>query len=178
MTVPDTFKLASRPSPAWTRTRRSLQPRWQRRAALGRQKTLAGKLAREQCVVRSPVPQLPHDNDDFASALDVFVVAAPPDARLVAPLGGAVEPLVHAPEAVQSARIGGIGVVDDAVLEHERAHAWPLARVRGHVGAGHRRALGSAFGCRPRGYIGNRPRRRAPVVVFDGAGTLLLLGDR
>src|SRR5208337_66578 len=31
----------------------------------------------------------------------VFVVAAPPDARLVTPLGGAVEPLVHAPEAVQ-----------------------------------------------------------------------------
>src|SRR5712691_2168316 len=47
----------------------------------------------------------------------VFVVAAPPDARLVAPLAGAVEPLIHAPEAVQPARIGGIGVVDDAVLE-------------------------------------------------------------
>src|SRR5271170_3244232 len=55
----------------------------------------------------------------------VFVVAAKPDACLVAPLGGAVEPLVHAPEAVQTARIGGIRVVDDAVLEHERAHSWP-----------------------------------------------------
>ena len=33
---------------------------------------------------------------------------------------GAVEPLVHAPEAVQYARIGGIGVVNDAVLEYER----------------------------------------------------------
>src|SRR5947199_2048556 len=43
-----------------------------------------------------------------SSALLVFVVATPPDARLVAPLGSAVEPLVHAPEAVQSARIGGI----------------------------------------------------------------------
>src|SRR5437899_287132 len=73
------------------------------------------------------------------SALVVLVVAAPPDARLVAPLGGAVEPLVHAPEAVQSARIGGIGVVDDAVLERERAHARPLARVRGHVGSDHGR---------------------------------------
>src|SRR5262245_14908230 len=51
----------------------------------------------------------------------VFVVAAQPDAaRLVAPLGSAVEPRVHAPESVQSARIGGIGVVDDAVLERER----------------------------------------------------------
>src|SRR5687767_1969778 len=34
------------------------------------------------------------------SALVVLVVAAPPHARLVAPLGCAVEPLVHAPEAV------------------------------------------------------------------------------
>src|SRR3989441_7502795 len=71
------------------------------------------------------------------SALVVLVMAAPPDARLVAPLGGAVEPLVHAPEAVQSARIGGIGVVDDAVLEHEPAHARPLPRVRGRVGSTH-----------------------------------------
>ena len=38
----------------------------------------------------------------------VLVVAAPPDARLVASLGGAVEPLVHAPETVHSTRIGGI----------------------------------------------------------------------
>src|SRR5438309_9373263 len=77
----------------------------------------------------------------FGSALVVLVVAAPPDARLVAPLGGAVEPLVHPPEAVQSARIGGIGVIDDAVLEHERAHARPLARVRGRVGSGHGRVV-------------------------------------
>ena len=44
--------------------------------------------------------------------LVVLVAAAPPDARLVASLGGAVEPLVHAPEAIQSASITGIGVVD------------------------------------------------------------------
>src|SRR5712671_240482 len=67
----------------------------------------------------------------------VFVVAAPPDARLVTPLGGAVEPLVHAPEAIQSARIGGIGVVDDAVLERERAHARPLATISGCVDSAH-----------------------------------------
>src|SRR5256886_14247719 len=73
------------------------------------------------------------------SALVVLVMAAEPGARLVAPLGCAVEPLVHTPEAVQSTRIGGIGVVDDAVLERERAHARPLACVRGHVGSGHRR---------------------------------------
>src|SRR5207253_6789219 len=74
--------------------------------------------ARRRSVVASRAPRL-------RSALVVLVVAAPPDARLVAPLGCAVEPLVHAPEAVQSARIGGIGVVDDAVLERERAHARP-----------------------------------------------------
>src|SRR5258706_943661 len=75
------------------------------------------------------------------SALVVLVVAAPPGARLVAPLGGAVEPLVHAPEAVQSARIGGIGVVDDAVLERERAHARPLAPVSGPARPGPRPQL-------------------------------------
>src|ERR1700730_6696454 len=46
------------------------------------------------------------------SALVVLVVAAPPVACLVAPLGGTVEPLVRSPEAVQPARIGGITVVD------------------------------------------------------------------
>jgi hypothetical protein len=39
-------------------------------------------------------------------AMLVVVVAAQPEARLVPPLGGAVEPLVHPPEAVHSARIG------------------------------------------------------------------------
>src|SRR5437870_12914161 len=90
----------------------------------------------------------------FRSRVVVFVVAAPPDARLVAPLGGAVEPLVHTPEAVQSARIGGIGVVDDAVLERERAHARPLARIRGRVGAGHGSERSGPVGCRARGYLG------------------------
>src|SRR5437660_1458057 len=80
-------------------------------------------------------------SSDGNSALVVLVVAAPPHARLVAPLGGAVEPLVHAPEAVQSARISGISVVDDAVLEHEGAHARPLAHERGRVGSGHGRDL-------------------------------------
>src|SRR5271165_2034513 len=65
-------------------------------------------------------PRLRQRHSRPGSVLLVLVVAAPPDARLVAPLGSAVEPLVHAPEAVQPAGIGGIGVVDDAVLEHER----------------------------------------------------------
>src|SRR5262249_61906514 len=102
----------------------------------------------------------------------VLVVAAPPDTRLVAAFGSAVEPLVHAPEAVHSARVGGIRVVDGAVLERECAHAGPLARVRALVGAGHGRearhivALGARL-----------PRRLTLVVVFDAAFTLLLFGE-
>src|SRR5207244_9953647 len=62
----------------------------------------------------------------FASRLGlVLVVAFPPDAGFVAPLGSAIEPLVHPPATVQSARIRGIGVVDDAVLDPEPAQAWP-----------------------------------------------------
>src|SRR5467141_209215 len=108
------------------------------------------------------------------SALVVLVVAAPPEARLVAPLGCAVEPLVHAPKAVQSPRIGGIGVVDDAVLERERADARPLAHERGRVGSGRGRELGD----RPlvAGFL--EQRRLAPVVVFDDPLSLLLLGER
>src|SRR4051812_13290537 len=75
------------------------------------------------------------------SSLAVLIMAAPPDASLVAPLGCAIQPLVHAPEAIHSAGVGGISMVDDAVLEHERAHARPLARVCGNVGSGHSRDL-------------------------------------
>src|SRR5262249_52910413 len=64
------------------------------------------------------------------SALLILVVATPPGARFIAPFRRAVEPLIHAPKAVQSAPIGGVGVVDDTVLDRERAQARPLARVR------------------------------------------------
>src|SRR5712691_5317782 len=110
------------------------------------------------------------------SALVVLVVAAPPDARLVTPLGCAVEPLVHVPEAVQSARIGGIGVVDDDVLERERAHARPLAQVRGRVGSGHRREDDGPLVASLR-TLAPLPRRLAAVVVFDTPLALLLLGE-
>src|SRR6185503_3568922 len=76
------------------------------------------------------------------SALVVLVMTAPPHALLIAPLGSAVEPLIHAPETIQPARIGGIGVIDDTVLERERTHARPLARVCEHIGSGHGRVLG------------------------------------
>src|SRR5206468_10061246 len=139
-----------RPAPTWKRTRRWLPPRWPRRAAPRRRRRLAPRRR---------------------SALLVLVVAAPPDARLVAPPGGAVEPLVHAPEAVQSARIGGIGVVGDAVLEHERAHPRSLAYIRRCVGSAHGREL-----CSTRVGAGfTNHRRLAPVVVFDPELALLIL---
>src|SRR4051812_7068631 len=68
----------------------------------------------------------------------VLVVTAPPEAGLVASARCTVEPLIHAPERIHAARIGGVGVVDDAVFEHEGAHARSLAGVGGHVGSGRR----------------------------------------
>src|SRR6185436_2815845 len=107
------------------------------------------------------------------SALVVLIVTAQPDARLVAPLGGTVEPLVHAPKRVQPARVRGVRVIDDAVLQHERARARPLARIRGRVGSGHGCERGGSVGCRARGYRDTLlpaawlQRRLALVVVFD-----------
>src|SRR5438046_4913615 len=109
----------------------------------------------------------------FRSAFIVLGVAAPPETRLVAPLGGAVEPLVHAPEAVHPTRVGGIAVVDHAVFERERAHARPLARVRGGVGSGRGRELVDGFFAA--GFTDQR--RLAPVVVFDASCALLRLGE-
>src|SRR5262245_12511322 len=105
----------------------------------------------------------------LASALVLFV-ASPPDPLFVTSPGGTVKPLVHAPEAVQSARIGGIGVIDAAVLEHERAHARPFARVGGRIGSAHGREGGSPL-------AGAFPRSLALVVVFDAALALLLPGE-
>src|SRR6185436_7731821 len=50
-----------------------------------------------------------------ASALAVLVIALPPDSLLlVAAERRAIQPLVHAPQAVESARVGGVAVVNDA----------------------------------------------------------------
>src|SRR5919205_1031257 len=46
------------------------------------------------------------------SAGVVLIMAAEPDARLVTPSWRPVEPLVHAPETVEPARVGRVGVVD------------------------------------------------------------------
>src|SRR5580692_8156620 len=103
-------------------------------------------------------------------------MAAEPRSGLVASLRRPVEPLVHAPDAVHSARIGGIGVVDDAVLEHKRAHARPLAHVRGRVGSRHGREDGGTLVATPLAFT-RLPRRFAPEVVFDASLALLLLGE-
>src|SRR5207249_7304073 len=97
---------------------------------------------------------------------------APPDAGLVAPLGRSIEPLVHSPQTVQSARIGRISMVNDAVLERERAHARPFAYVRVHVGAAHGSELTGPVGCRARRYRGDR--FLLFVVVVDSLALFLL----
>src|ERR1700720_106757 len=106
----------------------------------------------------------------------VFVVALPPGTRLVAPLGRAIEPLIHSPQSVEAARVSGIGVVDNFVFECECADARPLAQVCGHIG--------SAHGCmvlhRLDAILLNQARLKhlpPPVVVFDAFLALLLLGE-
>src|SRR5207247_6172189 len=64
------------------------------------------------------------------SALVVLIMVAPPETRLVAAPGGAVEPLVHAPETVQSARIGGVAVVRSEERRVGKAGRAGVGRVR------------------------------------------------
>src|SRR6266511_1786795 len=114
----------------------------------------------------------------------VLVVAAVPDAgaqvartyeqALVAPAWRAVEPLVHAPEGVQPARVRRVGVVDDAVLECEGAHARQLAGVRRDV----RSEPGGDVGHGAVAGIQHRRHIHRPVVVFDDSGALRFLGNR
>ena len=103
----------------------------------------------------------------------VFVVPTEPKSILVAPFRSAIEPLVHPPQRIQAARVGGIGVVDDAVLEGECAHAGCFARIVGVVGSAH---FGKHDGAAV-GIFGRLVGRLFPVVVFD-AFALLLLGER
>src|SRR5579862_3046695 len=100
----------------------------------------------------------------FLRKLLVFVVAAPPDALLVAALRGAVEPLVHAPQDVEAPGIRRIGMVDLALLADERTHAGSIARESRRVGA--------AAGCELRdGLVDRLCVHRvagAAIVVFYG----------
>src|SRR5260370_35921093 len=61
-----------------------------------------------------------------ASSFLILVVATPPDSGLVAPLRRAIEPLIHSPEPVQSARVWDTGVVNAAPLARERARPRPF----------------------------------------------------
>src|SRR5436309_1523766 len=74
--------------------------------------------------------KLCHLHSSPPSLAVVLVMAAPPEPRLIAPLGRAVEPLVHAPEAVHPALVRGVGVVHNPILQHERAHTGPFLPVR------------------------------------------------
>src|ERR1700756_2365748 len=92
--------------------------------------------------------------------------------RLVPTPWGPVKPLVHAPETIQSARISGIGVVDGAVLEHERTHARPVTHVGESVGSTHVRIFDNdiwELGCLVHRMAAKR------IIVFDAPPTLLLL---
>src|SRR5258708_6058642 len=107
------------------------------------------------------------------SALGVLVVAEPPHAPLLAPPKGGGGPTGKCPKGGPVPAKRWIRFVDDVVLEHERAHARPLARVCGRVGSGHGRVHGDGLWdlCR-------RVHRVAAalVVVFDAPLALLLLG--
>src|SRR4051812_37240973 len=97
--------------------------------------------------------------ENARSALLVFVMAPEPEAGFIAAQRRAIEPLVHAPQSVEPARVRGVGVIDGAVLAHERAHARPLAHVRGHVGPRHRGELRRTLA------VAGDPALLAPEVV-------------
>src|SRR5262249_44444587 len=116
------------------------------------------------------------------SLATVLVVASPPHAfRFVATLGRAVEPLVHTPHPVQSARKGGIGMEDCAVLECERTHTRPFANVCGHISSSRGRVIAYRrpfhLSCHPlaRAHL---PGRLAVVVILDLTVALLLFRER
>src|ERR1700722_19264062 len=104
----------------------------------------------------------------------VFVVATPPDALLIATLGRPVEPLIGAPESVEPARIGGIGVVNDAVFHCESAHARTIAHECSPVRSARRREPGDALRNLRRG----QRVVAAAIIVFNASRALLFLCDR
>src|SRR5262245_24620654 len=109
------------------------------------------------------------------SALVILVVAEKPDSRLVTPSWRPVEPLVHAPEPVEPARVGRVGVVDDPVLAGERAHPGLFPRERRPVRTGARREF-SEWPLLPGLQAG--PDVVRMEVVLDDARALLFLCDR
>src|SRR5262249_21369250 len=100
----------------------------------------------------------------------VLVMQLPPEPLLVAAQWRAIEPLVHAPQRNEPPPVAGIAVAARALIEHERAHARPLADVGGRIRTAARRELidgrRAAF---------QRPGALTTVVVVDAAFALLLL---
>ena len=84
----------------------------------------------------------------------------------------AIEPLIHAPQTVESARVRRVGVIDDAVLQDEGAHAGSLACVGG-TSVPLMAAILTTLAARRCACH----RCLATVVVLDAAVLLFLLGE-
>src|SRR5262245_23265831 len=122
---------ACRPSSTWRRTRRWSPPRWRQRAAPKRRRAYARTLARRPSVARCTVPRLRRPPPRLGSAPVVLVVAAPPrvggfEPLLVPPPRGEVEEVVGPHQSLDATGVGGVRVVNGAVLEREDTHALPL----------------------------------------------------
>jgi hypothetical protein len=95
---------------------------------------------------------------------------------LIAPLQGAVEPLVHSQEAVRPTRIRGVGVTDGAILKGERAHTRRLSCVGRQVCASR---SGHCIRHRGGGLAAEDVlRRRRVAVIVLGTLPLLFLAKR
>src|ERR1700751_1130917 len=151
-------------------------PRWRLGTGLdpGRPAQAHALYDRRRRVGRRRPEYAPLPADPLGSLVVVLVVAAPPHAVFVAAEWRGVEPLVHAPQDVQSAPVGRVGVVHGAVLQGESAHARPLTPVGFPVRADDRLAEGieRALG------VGRRPEVLVAEVVRNGARRPLLLGNR
>src|SRR5215471_2600264 len=108
-------------------TTRSSPPHWPRTVASRRRRRHVANIARKSWLLLAAT----------RLAFVVLVVTTPPGPLLVTSAGSTVEPLVHAPQAIQSSRVGGIGVIHLSVLEDECAHARPFSNIRGRIGSAH-----------------------------------------
>ncbi len=99
----------------------------------------------------------------------IFVMTLPPGRAFAAAKRRAVEPLIHAPQCIQSARIGGIGLIDRAVLHRKSAHARPVPHIGGRICAAGSRELLHRL---RQVHLLDR-MAAAAVIIFRAARTLL-----
>src|SRR5216684_8331965 len=127
-----------------------------------------GSVRRAQFPIATSPP--PANFESVAPAV-VLVVAAPPQAGLVATERRAVEPWIHAPEGVYPSLVCRVGLVDQAILQRERAHAGPLSPVGRPVRSDQRRELSDE------GILLSlwHPEVNCAEVVLDGTRPPLLL---